>query len=100
MKLKEIRMSKKLTQKQVAEAIGESEVNYNRYENEKVNIDIIRLIKLADLYNVSLDYLCDHPYNNQVGYIPEEKRELVKKILMMDEKYIDKVDGYVSALLN
>ena len=35
MRLKELRKSKGLTQKEVAEIIGYSEISYARYENEK-----------------------------------------------------------------
>lgn len=100
MRLKEIRRSFGYTQKQVAEAIGESEVNYNRYELGKVNIDIQKLIKIADFYDVSLDYLCDRQYNNNVGYIPDDRKDLVKKIIKLDEKSFEKTEGYVSALLD
>ena len=100
MRLKEIRKANGYTQKQVAEAISESKANYNRYELGKVNIDITKLIKIADFYNVSLDYLCDRQYNNNVGYIPDERKDLVKKIIMLDEKSFEKTEGYVSALLD
>ena len=100
MRLKEIRKAYKYTQKQVAEAIGESEANYNRYELGKVNIDVMKLIKLADFYGVSLDYLCDRQYNNNVGYIPDERKDLVRKIIKLDEKSFEKTEGYVSALLD
>ena len=57
MKLKALRKEKNLSQKEVAQIIGTSDVNYNRYELEKVNIDLNSLIKLADFHNVSVDYI-------------------------------------------
>lgn len=55
--LKNIRKSKDLTQKQVANTIGISERGFQRYElNErKPTYDI--LIAIADFFDVSLDYL-------------------------------------------
>ena len=56
-KLKEARMETKLTQEQVAEEIGVSRQSISNWENEKSLPDIISVIKLSDLYNVSLDTL-------------------------------------------
>ena len=56
-KLKEARMETKLTQEQVAEEIGVSRQSISNWENEKSLPDIISVIKLSDLYNVSLDIL-------------------------------------------
>lgn len=100
MRLKEIRSEFKYTQKQVAQAIGVSEVNYNRYELEKVKIDIEKLLKLANFYGVSLDYLCGRQYNNNVGYIPDEKKEAVKKLLALEDVKFEKADSYIDALLD
>lgn len=57
-RLKEIRKSKGVTQKQLAIAIGGSERGIQNYElNErKPAFDV--LIALADFFDVSLDYLC------------------------------------------
>ena len=57
MRLKELRESKGLTQKEVAEIIGYSEVSYARYENGKREPDISTLCKLANYFNVTVDYL-------------------------------------------
>jgi transcriptional regulator with XRE-family HTH domain len=57
MRLKELRESKGLTQKEVAEIIGYSEIYYGRNENRKREPDISTLCKLAEYYNVTVDYL-------------------------------------------
>ena len=57
MRLKELRESKGLTQKEVAEIIGYSEISYSRYENGKREPDISTLCKLANYFNVTIDYL-------------------------------------------
>ena len=56
MRLKELRESKGLTQKEVAEIIGYSEISYARYENGKREPDISTLCKLAEYFNVTVDY--------------------------------------------
>lgn len=57
MRLKELRESKGLTQKEVAEIIGYSEISYARYEKGEREPDISTLCKLAEYFNVTVDYL-------------------------------------------
>lgn len=42
---------------ELAEYLGVKQTTYSKYELGKINIPIDILIKLADFYNVSLDYL-------------------------------------------
>ncbi|MCI6444159.1 MAG: helix-turn-helix domain-containing protein [Clostridia bacterium] len=58
-KLKELRISEGLTQRELSVRLGISRVNYTRYETDKVRPDYETLIKLADFYNVSLDEIFD-----------------------------------------
>ena len=57
--LKIIRKSKGLTQAEVAKFVGISQNNYSYWESGKVKIDNDSLKKLADYFNVSVDYLLD-----------------------------------------
>lgn len=56
-KLKELRKSKKYTQKQISELIGISQTTYAGYETGKHEPNIEILIKIADIHKISLDYL-------------------------------------------
>lgn len=56
-KLKNARTKAGLTQEKVAEEILVSRQTVSNWENEKSYPDIISVIKLSDLYNVSLDIL-------------------------------------------
>ncbi|GMA06982.1 transcriptional regulator [Tetragenococcus halophilus subsp. flandriensis] len=56
-KIKELRKSKKFTQKDVAEKIGITRPAYTAYEIGKRQPDFETLQKIADLYEVSIDYL-------------------------------------------
>ena len=58
-KLKELRNENGWTQQQVADRIGVSRVNYTRYETGASQPDFEILVKLADLFDVSLDYIFD-----------------------------------------
>ena len=54
----ELRKLNKLTQRDVARHLGISQPSYTRYENGKSEPTIENLIKLADLFDVSIDFLC------------------------------------------
>ena len=56
-KLKKSRLESKLTQEKVAEEIQVSRQTISNWENETSYPDIISVIKLSDLYNISLDEL-------------------------------------------
>ena len=56
-KIKKSRTEAKITQEQAAEALGTSRQTISNWENEKSYPDILSVIKLSDLYKVSLDEL-------------------------------------------
>ena len=56
-RLKTLRKEKKLTQKELAEQIGISQKSYSHWETGKNEPSFENLIKLADLLEVSLDWL-------------------------------------------
>jgi len=55
--LKDLRTKRSLTQQQVADAIGCSVMVYSRYERETRQPSIDVLIRLSDLFGVTIDYL-------------------------------------------
>lgn len=57
MRLKELRKAKGMTQNEVAKVIGYSSLSYARYEKGEREPDINTLCKLADYFEVSVDYL-------------------------------------------
>ena len=59
-RLKLYRKQFNLTQKTVAETIGISLRGYQQYEQGKFEPNIEKLIKLADLYHISIDELVGH----------------------------------------
>ena len=57
-RLIEQRKMNNLTQREVAQKLGIAQPSYIRYENGKAEPTIENLIKLADLFDVSIDFLC------------------------------------------
>lgn len=56
-RLKDIREDNDLLQKQIAIILEITRQQYGLYENGKREIPLEKLIKLADFYNTSTDYL-------------------------------------------
>ena len=56
-RLDELKVSRKLLQKQVAEGSGIPLRTYRRYENGEREPSASTLVALSDFFNVSLDYL-------------------------------------------
>lgn len=56
-RLKEIRKDHDYNQIEIAKILGITQVQYSRYETGERLIPINHLIKLAEFYNVSIDYL-------------------------------------------
>ena len=58
-RLKELRQEKNLTQADVANAIGTSQRNIGRWENNENEPGASFVIKLANFFEVSSDYLLE-----------------------------------------
>ncbi len=56
-RLKSLRLSNKLTQKQLSAKVGLSELAIQNYESERRKPAYDVLIALADYFDVSIDYL-------------------------------------------
>ncbi len=62
MNIKEIRLQKGLSQSDAASALGISSVVYSRYETGARQPSIDMLIHMADVFDVSIDYLLGRKY--------------------------------------
>jgi transcriptional regulator with XRE-family HTH domain len=56
-RIRTLREDRDLTQKQIAEMLGMSQTGYSKYETGENDIPTHILIKLADFYGTSIDYL-------------------------------------------
>ena len=61
--LRGIREDRDIRQREVAEYLNVSQNTYSQYERGVISLTAEVLIKLADYYNVSIDYLLDHTNN-------------------------------------
>ena len=58
--LKKLREDASISQKALADAIGVSQQSVNKYENHHIEPDIETLIRIADFFETSVDYLIGH----------------------------------------
>ena len=57
MRLKELREDRDLTQQEIADFLHIKQNTYSQYENRHREIPIDMIIRLANFYGVSIDYL-------------------------------------------
>ena len=58
--LRKLRDETGISQKSLADKIGVSQQSINKYENHNIEPDISTLIRIADYFNTSVDYLIGH----------------------------------------
>ena len=79
-KLKNARTEKGLTQEHAAELLGVSRQTVSNWENNKSYPDIVSVIKMSDIYSVSLDHLLKEEVSVDKNYCEflEESTSTVK----------------------
>lgn len=66
-RIRDLREDKDLNQTQVARILGMSQTGYSKYETGENDLPTFVLIKLAEFYGVSIDYILnqtDNPKRN------------------------------------
>ena len=64
--LRSIREDNDIKQKDIAKILNVSQNTYSQYETGVISLTAEILIKLADYYNVSIDYLLDRTDNPNI----------------------------------
>lgn len=100
MKIKELRENTGKNPAEIAKVLNISVQSYYRYETKQNEPNIKNLKVIADMYGVSLDYLCDHKVKNQdLGYLTQEQILIIKLAQRLNEQNIIKTIGYLNGLL-
>lgn len=66
-RLRDLREDHDLMQKEIASILGIQQTVYSRYERGFQTIPIEHILKLADYYNVSIDYLLERTNNPNIS---------------------------------
>lgn len=67
MRLKELRKERKISQIKLAIDLDMNQNSISRYENGERQADYETLIKFADYFNVSIDYLLERTNNPNIN---------------------------------
>lgn len=62
-RIRDLREDKDLNQTQIAKILGMSQTGYSKYETGENDLPTSILIKLADYYDVSIDYILERTNN-------------------------------------
>lgn len=84
-RLKKLRGNRK--QREIAEKLGVSRASYSHYENEHVETDNDILIKMADLFNVTTDFLLGRT-NIPNNSLTPEQLGLIEKLDLSDDELL------------
>ena len=98
MNLKFLRKQNNKTQEEMAKFLNTNQRTYGRYELDQSEPNLETLIKLADYYQVSLDYLVGRQFRNEIGYLSKEELEFIKIYLKLDQQNKYKIAGYALGL--
>ncbi len=86
-KIKQARLSANITQEQAAEALGVSRQTISNWENNKTYPDIVSVIKMSDLYDVSLDCLLKEKekpdMSNYISYLKKSTDSIKSRAKLM-----------------
>lgn len=93
---------RRIKQKQLADFLGVSRSAVYKYQEGKAEPNIETLIKLADYFDVSLDYLCGRQNNNLIfaDSLSDKKKELFSMIKDLNDDETLIVLGFVARLAN
>lgn len=93
-KLKELRLSYGFKQSELADKLSISTSRYGQYERGDRMPDYNMLVKIADIYNISLDYLL----GRNIQKI-DEIDPFIKKIIKSDSETKASVEQFLNYLL-
>ena len=93
MRLRELRKINNLTQKDLGKKMGVSAQTILNWENNVYQPSVNELIKLADIFNVSLDYLVNRERKNNIDDIKKELAKMPQDILI--EIFKEALDSYL-----
>ena len=102
MKIKYLREEKNSTQEEIANLIGVKRYTYAKWEQGRAEPSIEDLIKLADVFNCSIDYMLER--ENDFGIIEQKndltntENELIKLFRTLNEHDKYKALGFIQAL--
>ena len=98
-RLKALRKSKGLSMKELGRLFGLSESTISLYESGKRQPDNETILKIADFFDVSVDYLLGREEKETPSYT-EEERKLFSLIEQLTDVEVEEMSNYLDYLLS
>ena len=98
--LKQLRLSSNLNTSDMAKKIDVTLRTYQNYENGSTEMSYSTLIKTADFFDCSIDYLLGHQAKNTVylDTLTKTQQEAIGLIKSLDDKEVSRVIGYIERM--
>lgn len=98
-RIKDLREDADKTQTEVAEYLGTTAQYYGKYESGERELPFARAIKLAQYYNVSLDYLAGISVFKHQKTLSEDEEKLLECWERLSERNKGKIEYHIEELL-
>lgn len=96
--LKILRKNSGLTLAELSKRLGISIQMLSYYELDQANPPLETIIRLADFFNCSADYLIGHQMRDSTQALPLNKKQLINDILKFDDADFGRVEAYVEGI--
>lgn len=94
-RIRNLRKKKGITMKELGRLVDLSESTISVYETGKHTPDLTTLIRLADIFGVSVDYLLERKEEKQLDVLPRDIQEIADILIKCSPREIAQVRGYV-----
>jgi len=96
-RLKQLRKDLKLKQGDIADKLNIALTTYANYEQGTRNPDWNMIVKLADIFNVSTDYLLGRTDNPKESLVPPEEGQILITKALNANVSIEELEAYIEA---
>lgn len=94
-RLKELRKERGLLQKEVADYLEISRATYSFWETGRYEIDFKNLKKLAEFYNVTIDYILGYEPTDDPQSVYHDAMEIINKLDIKPDKFKNLTDEQI-----
>ncbi len=98
MRLKELRKERGLRQRDIADYLSITQMSYSYYERGLREPEIALLIKLAELFNVSVDYLIENE-NERLEKLTNDERRVMNKYRKLTSENKTRIEERIDVFL-
>lgn len=97
-RLKELREAERYSQRELAKKIGVSQGTLSNWERSEHDIDTATLLKLAEMFNCTTDYILGRTHSPQVEYIPADPAKVAEREAMLERQRQENYENMRQAL--